>query len=151
MNSIAFTFSKNGLYYACLSGTKVAPTLLAKNKITIPANHSAPELVDWYEKQIAIIFNGCSPQVASFKLTINNVTNDYVKYAFYGQAILNLICHQKNVLVHHLSPSALVPSRFNQPKGTVLHTYINNLIGSHPPHWDKNMKDCVLIALNYLP
>ena len=63
------------------------------------------------------------------------------------QAILNLLCYKKGIQIGHISPASIVVSKFNLPRGSDLYVYLNNSIGSHPPYWDKTMKDTALIAI----
>ncbi|HET6226101.1 MAG TPA: hypothetical protein VFF27_07460 [Bacteroidia bacterium] len=147
MKTLAFTFSTNGLYYVSLSGTKTQPIFHSKDKIILPANHTVPQTVGWFENQLEILLNSIQPDSVSYKLTINNVTNNMVQNCYYGQSILNLICHKKVINLTHTSPSAIVPSKFGLPKNSDLHAYIDQLIGTHPPYWDAKMRDTALIAL----
>lgn len=148
--TIAFTFTTNEFYYVVLSGEKDNPVFNSKNKIKLPANYSIPQTVLWFETQLDLIINAINPNAVSYKLTINNITNSYVSNVYYGQAILNLICSKKNIPITHMSPSSLVPSKFNLPKGADLHKHIDDTIGTHPPYWDKTMKDTALISLTLL-
>ncbi len=147
MTTIAFTFSSNGLYYVALTGTKAAPVFHSKGKINLPANHTVPETVAWFENQLELLLNALQPDSVSYKLTINNVTNNMVQNCYYGQSILNLICHKKLINVTHTSPSAIVVSKFGLPKNSDLHAYVDQVLGVHPPHWDAKMRDTALIAL----
>jgi hypothetical protein len=148
---IAFTFTSNDIYYVALTGTKAQPTFNSKDKISLPKNFDIPQTVAWFETQLDLILNTLNPDSVNYKLTINNVSNNYVSNVYYGQAILNLLCYKKGVPIGHISPTSIVASKFNQSKGTNLHTYLEGLIGSHPPYWDKNMKDTTLIAQLQLP
>ena len=150
MTSLAFTFSTNGLYYVALSGNKSQPVFNSKDKLTLPANHTVPERVSWFENQLEILLNAIKPNAVSYKLTINNVTNNMVQTTFYGQAILNLLCSKKAIPIVHTSPTSVVPGKFNLPKKSDLHVFIDQQIGIHPPHWDVRMKDTGLIALMLL-
>jgi hypothetical protein len=149
--TIGFTFSVGGLHYVVLEGTKNSPSFIKKNKITLPPNLSASELVEWYQTQIELILNSEQPEEVNYKLSINNVTNDLVQKVYYGQAILNLVCKKKNITIGHISSNSIVPSKFGLPKKSDLHSFLETKIGAHPPHWDKTMKDTALIALNILP
>ncbi|MHC8949183.1 hypothetical protein [Sphingobacterium hungaricum] len=148
---IAFTFTSNDIYYVALTGTKSQPTFNSKDKIVLPTNYDIPQTVAWFETQLDLILNTLNPDKVSYKLTINNVSNNYVSNVYYGQAILNLLCHKKGVSIGHTSPASIVVGKFNQPKGTDLHKYLTELIGSRPPYWDKTMRDTALIALIQLP
>jgi hypothetical protein len=148
---IAFTFTTNEVYYVALEGTKIHPVFSSKDKISLPSNHDIPETVAWFETQLSLILDSKNPVGVAYKLTINNVTNNFVSNVYYGQAILNLLCHRRNISITYVSPTAIVPSKFNQPKETDLLIYIDGLLGKHPPYWVKEMKKTALISLIQLP
>jgi hypothetical protein len=83
--------------------------------------------------------------LATYKLTISNVNHNFVNKVFYGQAILNLLCAKNNITIDHTSPSSIVTSKFNLPKGTDLQAYIDQLLNSPANPWDAKMKDTALI------
>jgi Holliday junction resolvasome RuvABC endonuclease subunit len=145
--TIAFTFSTNDFEYVVLIGTKANPTLHSKGKILLPANHDIPQTVAWFETELELLLNSIQPDKVSYRLTVMKVTNNYVSNVFYGQAILNLLCHKKNIQISHTSPSSITASKFNQPKGTNLSTYIEGLLGKQCAPWDKGIKDTALISL----
>lgn len=147
MTSIAFTFSTTDFEYVVLTGTKTKPTLHAKGKILLPANHDIPQTVAWFETQLDLLLNSYNLDKVSYRLTIMKVTNNYVSNVFYGQAILNLLCAKKSILITHTSPASITASKFNQPKGTNLTIYVESLLGKQSSPWDKGIKDTALIAL----
>jgi len=147
MTIIAFTFSTNDFKYVVLTGTKTNPILHSKGKILLPANYDIPQTVAWFETELELLLHGIKPDKVSYRLTIMKVTNDYVSNVFYGQAILNLLCHKKNIQVLPVSPTSITANKFNQPKGTNLSVYIENLLGKQPAPWDKGIKDTALMAL----
>ena len=151
MTSLTFTFSTNNFEYVALTGTKAKPSLQTKGKISLPANHDIPQTVAWFESELELLLNNINPDKVSYRLTIMNVSNNYVSNVFYGQAILNLICHKKGLQISHISPSSLTASKFNQPKGTNLSVYIEDLLGKQSSPWDKGIKDTALMALIILP
>lgn len=115
MPKLAFTFSSTGLYYVHLTGTKANPTLGSKAKITLPANYTVSQTVAWFETQLELLLNNINPSTVSYKLTINNVTNSMVQNCYYGQAVLNLLCHKRGIPIAHTSPSSIVVSKFGLP------------------------------------
>lgn len=147
MTTIAFTFSTNDFEYVVLKGTKTNPTLHSKGKILLPANHDIPQTVAWFETQLELLLNNIAPDKVCYRLTVMKVTNSYVSNVYYGQGILNLLCHRKNIPITHISPSSITANKFNQPKGTNLNVYIESLLGKHPAPWDKGIKDTALLAL----
>lgn len=147
MITIAFTFSTNDFEYVALEGSKTNPILKSKGKISLPNNHDIPQTVAWFETQLDLLLNEIQPDSISYRLTVMKVTNSYVSNVYYGQAILNLLCHKRNIQISHTSPSSITASKFHQPKGTNLSLYIEDLLGKQAAPWDKGIKDTGLIAL----
>tara|TARA_Y100000588_G_scaffold232193_1_gene245864 strand:+ start:75 stop:527 length:453 start_codon:yes stop_codon:yes gene_type:complete len=150
MTTIGFNFTSSDIYFVVVEGTLNAPNFVSKNKISLPANHSVSEQVDWFENELTAILNNVNPDKVSYRLTINNVTNNYVHSVYYAQGILNLLCHRRQIDICHTSPASVKPNKFNQPNGTNLETYIDNTLGIHPPHWNKNMRNSALVAILHL-
>jgi len=150
MEVIAFTFSTTGIFFCVLHGTKTEPVLKTKNKLNIPANYSTADIVEWFETELSLILNREKPSTVTYKLTISNVNHNFVNKVFYGQAILNLLCAKSNIKIDHTSPSSIVTSKFNLPKGADLYKYIDELLESPGNPWDAKMKDTALMALNLL-
>ena len=150
MTTIAFTFTTNDFEYIVLTGTKLNPVLHSKGKIVLPANHDIPQTVAWFETELELLLNNIQPDKANYRLTVMKVTNNYVSNVFYGQAILNLLCHKKGIQISHISPSSITVTKFNQPKGTNLITYIESLLGKQPAPWNKGTKTTALMALTIM-
>ncbi len=147
MVTIAFTFSTKEFEYIALSGTNLAPVLLSKGKIPLPSDLNVPQTVAWFETELELLLTSIQPEKVNYKLTVMKVTNVYVSNVFYGQAILNLLCHKKVIEISHVSPVSITAAKFNQPKGTNLHVYIEELLGKQPSPWDKGIKTTALMAL----
>ena len=107
MTTIAFTFSTNDFEYVALTGTKANPKLHSKGKILLPANYNIPQTVAWFENELELLLNSIQPDNVSYRLTVMKVTNSYVSNVYYGQGILNLLCHKKNIQISHTSPSSI--------------------------------------------
>lgn len=147
MTAIGFNFTSTDIYYVVVDGVLNDPNFVSKNKISLPANYTIPETVDWFESELTAILQNVNPDKIVYRLTINNVTNNYVSSVYYAQAILNLLCHKKQIEISHCSPTAVKPKKFNQPAGTNLENYVDSVLGTHPPHWNKNMRNSALIAI----
>ena len=150
MTTIAFTFSTNDFEYIVLTGTKLNPVLQTKGKIILPANHDIPQTVAWFETELELLLNNIQPDKVNYRLTVMKVTNNYVSNVFYGQGILNLLCHKKNIQISHISPASITVTKINQPKGTNMQAYIESLLGKQPAPWDKGIKTTALMALTLL-
>lgn len=150
MVAAAFTFSKSGLYTCVLEKQNDQLSIKFKEKITLPQNHSTPEITEWFDTELNLIIKREKPDFVTYKLTINNITNDFVSKVFYGQAVLNLICAKSNIKIEHTSPSSIVNSKFKLPKGANLHEYIDNILDHPTSPWDSKMRDTALMALKDL-
>jgi hypothetical protein len=147
MKVLSFTFTSSDFEYALLSGSQSSPILELKQKILLPTNYNVPNLAGWFETQLDLVLNTSSPDLVSYRLTINNVTNDYVSRVYYGQAILNLLCSKRSIDIHHTSPVSIKPSKLGLTKEINLHQHLESLLGKQPAPWDKSMRDTILIAL----
>ncbi|MCC8410487.1 hypothetical protein LJ707_16210 [Mucilaginibacter sp. UR6-1] len=147
MISLAFTFSTTGLYVCALHGNKDSISILYKNKIALPKGYTVNELTQWFETELDLLLNKINPDYVNYRLTINNVTNDFVSKVYYGQGILNLLCFKKSIVINHKSPTAIVASRFGLTKGTDLHEFISALLSNPTTPWDSKMRDTALMAL----
>ena len=150
MSIIGFTFSTTAIYVCSLSGTKTQPILERKIKLSLPQNYNAEKLTEWFETELSLILNKENPSHVTYRLTFSNISHNYITHVFFAQAILNLLCSKRNVKIEHTSPSSIVPSKFNLPKGTGLRKHIDSLLGNPSNPWDVKMRDNALMTLIYL-
>lgn len=147
MKVIGFNFTKNDFRYCVLDGHSTPPTVVDKNKISLPNNMDSPELMEWFETQLSLIIDKHKPKKISYKISINITTIDQIKNSCYPQAILNLIAHKDNLPIVSYSAQAINASKFGLPaKTTDVFAYVDVTIGKHPPYWDKPMKEAVLVS-----
>lgn len=145
--TIAFTFTTNDIEYVALEGTMDLPILCEKGKIVLPTNYSIPQTVEWFENELDLLLNNIQPNSVNYRLTLNNVSNNYVSNVYYGQGILNLLCQKKGIGISHISPVSIKPGKFNLPRETNLIHHIEGLLGKQPAPWDKSIKNTALMAL----
>ncbi|AYZ36860.1 hypothetical protein EGY07_15440 [Chryseobacterium indologenes] len=145
--TIAFTFTTNDFEYVALEGPMDQPILRTKGKIVLPTNYTVPQTVEWFENELELLLNNLRPNTVNYRLTINNVTNNYVSNVYYGQAILNLLCQKKGIEIFHVAPASIKPGKFNLPKETNVINYIEGLLGNQSAPWDKSIKTTALMAL----
>lgn len=150
MSILGFTFSTTGIYLCSISGTKTEPILDRKLKLNLPKNLQVEQLVEWFETELSLILNKDKPSYVTYRLSFSNVNHNYITHVFYGQAVLNLLCSKQNINISHTSPSSIVPSKFDLPKGADLRQYIDVLLGSPANPWDIKMRDNALMTLIYL-
>lgn len=146
MKIIGFNFTKNDFRFCVLDGTTNPPTIIEKNKIVYPNNMDTADLMEWFETQLSLIIDKHQPNQISHKISLNLTTLDQIKTSCYPQAILNLLAKKKNISVNNYSSQAINATKFGQSKKTDVFAYIDPIIGTHPPYWDKPTKEAVLVA-----
>lgn len=146
MKVIGFNFTKNDFRFCVLDGTTTPPEIIEKNKIIYPNNMNTADLMEWFETQLSLIIDKNNPNQISHKISLNLTTLDQIKTSCYPQAILNLIAKKKNIFTNNYSSQAINATKFGQPKKTDVFKYIDTIIGTHPPYWDKPTKEAVLVA-----
>ncbi|WP_149243464.1 hypothetical protein [Dyadobacter sp. 32] len=146
MKIIGFNFTKNDFRFCVLDGLTNPPTIIEKNKIVYPNNMDTSELMEWFETQLSLIIDKHQPNQLSHKISLNLTTLDQIKTSCYPQGILNLLAKKKNTPISCFSSQAINATKFGQTKKTDVYAYMDKLIGTHPPYWDKSTKEAVLVA-----
>lgn len=146
MIAIGFNFTKNDFRYCVLGNQTNPPTIIEKNKIVYPNNMDTADLMEWFETQLSLIIDKHSPDLLSHKISLTISTLDQVRNSCYPQAILNLLSKKRNIQINSYSPQAINATKFGQTKKTDVYAYIDGIIGTHPPYWDKPTKEAVLVA-----
>ena len=84
-------------------GRKIIERLAENNVADKPKEKKRMKFRTLASISAAVLSIGFVAQVA-----INNVSNNYVSNVYYGQAILNLLCHKKGISIGHTSPASIV-------------------------------------------
>lgn len=143
---IGFNFTKKDFRFCVLDGSTKPPTIIEKNKIVYPYNMDTADLMEWLETQLSLLIDKHQPSQLSHKISLNLTTLDQIRSSCYPQAILNLIAKKKNILIYNYSAQAINATKFGLPKKTDVFGHIDQIIGIHPPYWDKPTKEAVLVA-----
>lgn len=146
MKTIGFNFTKNDLRFCVLESNENVPTIIEKGKIVYPNNINTPELMAWFDTQLSLIIDKNHPDKIGHKISLTLPTLDQIKFSCYPQAILNLLASKKNIPITAFSSQAINATKFGQPKKTDVCKYIDTIIGTHPPFWDKATKEALLVA-----
>jgi hypothetical protein len=133
------------LRYAVLEGTKNSPTLISKDRLITTDPDNVPELMDWYDTQFRHLINTLRPKRLSYRLTLEP-KKDQLFCSEFPYGVLNLIAHQMALPISSYSSKAFTPTRLGLPKGTDLYAHCDAVFGEHPPYWDKNQKNSILVA-----
>ena len=144
---LSINFTTNKFYYVALSGEKSTPKLENKGEISLPVNHSIPQIVDWFEKELELLLDRIKPDKVCYKLVISkNIKNDYITKVYYGQAMLNLLCYKRNISITYIT-KWVEPSKLGLPKEANLIAHIDELLGKPSAPWNEDIKKVALMAL----
>jgi hypothetical protein len=147
MITTGFVFSTKDIRYVSLGGSFAAPLFQHKDKLVLPSALTVPKAVSWFEQQLEAILNRIPPDRLGYRIAISNVTHKMIQTTFFAQAILNLLADRRNIEIASFAATSIVPSKFGQPHNVELDSYVDELLGSHPPYWDKSTKQAALISL----
>jgi len=145
MNVLGIHALSGQLRYSVLTGTKVSPTLVEKDRLVTPSEDDVPVLMDWYDTQFRLLVANHNPSKIAYRLTLDPKKKQLITSIFpFG--VLNLIAHKKSIPVASHTPRAFVASRLGLPRNTDIYNLCDETFGENPPYWDKNQKNAILVA-----
>lgn len=150
MKTIGIYLAKSQLRYAVMEGTKAAPRLVAKDRLITIDPGNVPALMDWFDTQFRSLLDQHAPDSIGYRLTLDPKKEQLFTSEF-PLGILNLLAHQRQLPISDFTPQTFVGTRLGLSKKDDLFAHCDNVIGKHPPYWDKNQKYAVLVAWFLLP
>ena len=150
MKTLGIHLAKSQLRYAVMEGTKDSPRLVAKDRLITVDPDNVPALMDWFDTQFRALLDQHTPDSIAYRLTLEPKKEQLFTSEF-PLGILNLHAHQRQVPISDYTPQTFVGGRLGLPKKSDLFAHCDNIIGEHPPYWDKNQKLAVLVAWFQLP
>ncbi|BAU47784.1 hypothetical protein SVA_1209 [Sulfurifustis variabilis] len=133
------------LRFSVLEGTKTQPLLKDKGRLVTTDPEDVPALMDWYDSQFRQLINSHNPDKLSYRLTLDP-KKDQLFCSEFPLGILNLIAHQKSLPISNYTSRSFTPSRLGLPKNADIYAHCDSVFGEHPPYWDKNQKNSLLVA-----
>ncbi len=133
------------LRYSVLSGTKNNPVLEEKGRLVTPSSDNVPALMDWYDTQLQLLITNHAPTKIAYRLTLDPKKGQLFTSIF-PLGILNSLAHREALPIINHTSRAFTASRLGLPKGTDIYNACDHTFGTHPPYWDKNQKNAVLVA-----
>lgn len=149
MNFLGISLETKGFRYVVLSGSKAAPEFVDKGKVALDYPNIG-ECLDGYETSFQTLVSKFSPERIGVKLTLD-AKKDQIRHWYYPYALLHKMAYDQNIELHEFIPGNFVASKFGFPKGANVYEHVDKVIGTHPPHWDKNQKYAALAAMIMLP
>lgn len=142
----AFKLTANEMWMVTLEGTKQAPQIATKERVTFPSEQTPGQFTNWAETQFELILNRESPDLVTYKLTAGLKRHNQIFKIYFGLAIINLVCERKGISIKHTSPQALRPTAFGLPRNGNIDAHINNLFSPGPP-WNVSIREAAAMAL----
>lgn len=150
MKTIGFNFTKNDFRYSVLEGDIKKPEFVSREKIFYPKSMETPELMDKLETQLNEIIVKNNPDKVGYRIDLpvfRGFDVPQIIGTYYAQAILNLSCYKKGIVVTHFHYKAIINGKkLGLTKDANLSKYVDDKLGLHKPYWDKSTKCAVLIA-----
>ncbi len=146
MKSIGFNFTTNDFRYGVIEKPSDGFTLLEKNKIEYPKALDVVSLSGWLETQICLLLDKHLPKHVGYKLPLVLKATKPIQNSLFPLGILNLCSHKRNIPTTHFTSQAINATKFGLTKKDDVYKYVDDILGTHPPYWDKPSKDAVLTA-----
>lgn len=144
--NIGFNFTTNDFRYCVVSKDKDAIKLQEKGKIIYPKTMSVVERSGWLETQISLLLDKHSPDKVGYKLPLVLNTTKSIQNSLFPLGILTLCCHNRIIPALHFSSQGINATKFGLTRKDDVYAHVDNIIGKHPPYWDKATKDALLTA-----
>lgn len=133
------------LRFSVLEGTRSSPSLVEKGRLVTTDPEEAPALMDWYDSQFRQLITSQNPDKLAYRLTLDPKKDQLICSEF-PLGILNLIAYQESLPINSYTSRSFTPSRLGLAKGADLYAHCDSVFGLHPPYWDKNQKNSLLVA-----
>lgn len=150
MKVLGIHLAKAQLRYAVLEGTKDAPTLIDKDRLITVDPGNVPQLMDWFDTQFRALIDKHSPDRIAYRLTLEP-KKEQIFTSEFPLGILNLQAHQRGLPITDFTPQTFVGTKLGLGKKADLFAHCDDVLGQHPPYWDKNQKCAILVAWFELP
>lgn len=145
MKVLGVVLQKNYLRFAVVEGNKNAPILVAKGRQATSDPDDTTGLMDWYETHFEHLITEHEPDAIAYKLTLEPSLEQQHTLAF-PMGVLNLLAKKNNIPAFEYSSRGITTAKLGLPKTTDLMNHVDTVFGEHPPYWDKNQKEAVLVA-----
>lgn len=145
MKVLGFHLLTGQLRFSVLGGTKSKPNLVEKGRLVTTDPEDASALMDWYDSQFRQLISIHEPDKLSYRLTLDPKKDQLICSEF-PLGVLNLIAYQKSLPISSYTARSFTPSRLGLGKGNDLYAHCDTVFGKHPPYWDKNQKNSLLVA-----
>lgn len=148
MLGIGLNFQKGRIRATVLTKDSAgAVAFQSARAITIDPALPLPELMERYATQFRILIDEFEPDMLAARQVweIRNTEATVSQILPFG--IAAYVCNERNVKFCSYSPQALKqPTRFGLPKGVAPLSVVDQMFGSHPPHWDDIQKTSLLVV-----
>lgn len=146
MKNIGFNFTTNDFRYCVLEKIGEDINLIEKGKIAYPKALDVTAMSGWLETQICLLLDKHIPSQAGYKLPLVLKSTKPIQNSLFSLGILNLCCHKRNISTNHFTSQGINATKFGLAKKDDVYKYVDDILGKHPPYWDKPTKDSVLVA-----
>jgi Holliday junction resolvasome RuvABC endonuclease subunit len=148
MRGVGLNFQKGRIRATILTQDPDGPiTFHSQQAITIDPDLPLPELMERYAAQFRILIDEFKPDLIAARQVweIGKVEAAITQVLPFG--IAAYVCNERNVKFCYYTPQALKhPTKFGLAKGINPLAAVDEVFGSHPPHWDDLQKTSLLVV-----
>jgi hypothetical protein len=137
MKSLGFNVDRGRLRYVALTGSIAAPVFVNRGHVDHDPAMPSPERMAWFRKTFDSILTEHDVDRVAYRMHWGRgMKQEQVATFHYPWGLLNLLCGERRVEVIETTSLQMTAKRFGLPKGSKPMDVCDDVIGSHPPHWD---------------
>ncbi|MGX1348790.1 Holliday junction resolvasome RuvABC endonuclease subunit [Bradyrhizobium elkanii] len=147
MKIVGFNFHKGRIRLVVLEWAIDKPSYVGRKVVDIDSELPLPELTDRYISHLRGLLDEISADAVAVRLVWESGSLDEAKSQIMPAGLLALVCHEKNLPLHHYTMQALRSGKpFGLDKSKKPIEEVDILFGDHPPYWDNLQRVALLVA-----
>ncbi|VXC80446.1 hypothetical protein OCEANICA350_11668 [Oceanicaulis sp. 350] len=150
MKSLGLNFSKEAYFVVVLEGDDQNVVFVESRKVKFPANDDRRDKINWLYNEILSLIEEFQPDRIGQRI---NFSPDSIDKLFTFGANVGasyLAASIKDVPIADFTTQSFSSKRFGFDKKVDKYDWIDEALGSNPPHWNKQMKDAAFSAWSAL-
>ena len=152
MKAIGFNIGGGTLRWVVASGTRALPVMAARGRCAYDTAGPLEARMSEFQKTFASLLAEHAPDAAAYRMHMGRtMTQEQVATYHYPWGVLLLECSRAGIAAAEFTGASLTAKRFGLAKGSKPMDAVDEVMGTHPPHWDDQQRYAACAAWGALP
>jgi len=152
LSVLGFDVERARIHICILSGSRSSPTFIAHECRNFSSKTCVPELMNFFRHTYEEIIKEHHPEAIGYRVAMSHGHSakslDQYPYLYFGYGLLNLVAFEREIPIRLFTVMSFNKSFFGQDGSRS--ELCDNLLGTHPPHWNESARSAALSALGAL-